>query len=353
MTDGQRLLQLTEHVALRHLVGMHLQTEGVEAYVGQTALHHTQGSHLLSHEEHPLSLEERVGNEVGNGLRLTRSWRTVENERMPFTGFQHGSHLRRVGSHRQRQHLRSQRLVLFAEGSVQRSSLPGEPPFHQTLHYGAFLQFLAMVVHIVPHQIFAEREDAEDALFLHVPPLLLLQGLTDDGEDESHVHTMVIGRQLSEFGDIDLIVLPEEFHQRHVEHNLLVAGADVVAAFLIHHLHGQHQHRRIVGLLALFRLIPAQRSDGHEKRVGTRLLNRVAGRAVDILEHTFRLRFREIGVQLMMTDVGAHQFADGFGKSRADKPSPFVVGLEVHVGPFHDVVFLTVLQMVLYLVYVE
>ena len=93
MGDGQSLFQLAEHVALGYFVGMHLQAERVESDLGQTTLHHTEGGHLLGHEEYTLALEKRIGNQVGDGLRLAGSRRTVQDIRMSLSGSKDGSHL--------------------------------------------------------------------------------------------------------------------------------------------------------------------------------------------------------------------------------------------------------------------
>ena len=77
-------LQLLQQVALGHLVGVHLQAEGVEADFGKTFLHHLKGRHFLCHEEHAAVVEERVGDHVGDGLGFARTRRTVEDKAFPL-----------------------------------------------------------------------------------------------------------------------------------------------------------------------------------------------------------------------------------------------------------------------------
>ena len=115
--------------------------------------------------------------------------------------------------------------------------------------------------------------------------------------------------------NLDVVVLSEEFHERHVHHDILITRTNVVAALLVNHLHGEHQDGGIVGLFALFGLIPPQGSDGHEQRVGTRFLYGVAGRTVDVLQYCLRLGIREVCMELVIADIVAHQFADGFCKA--------------------------------------
>ena len=74
------LLHLLKEMRFRHLVTMQFQAEGIETYLCQTALHHLECCHLLCHEEHALVVIERIGYHIGDGLALSRSRRTVENE---------------------------------------------------------------------------------------------------------------------------------------------------------------------------------------------------------------------------------------------------------------------------------
>ena len=78
-------LHLRQEMRLGHLIGMQLQAERIQSDLRESFLHHLQGGHLLSHEEHPLVLIKRVGNHVRDGLTLSRSWRTVEDEVLTTT----------------------------------------------------------------------------------------------------------------------------------------------------------------------------------------------------------------------------------------------------------------------------
>ena len=77
-------LQLLQQVALGHLVGVHLQAEGVEADFRQTFLHHLQGCHLLGYEKHTAVVVQGVGDHVGDGLALAGAGRAVKDEAAAF-----------------------------------------------------------------------------------------------------------------------------------------------------------------------------------------------------------------------------------------------------------------------------
>ena len=66
-----------------------------------------------------------------------------------------------------------------------------------------------MVVYIVPHQELTEREHAQYALFLYIPPLLLLEGIAEHGEDELHINAMLILRKIGEHRHAYAVVLAQ------------------------------------------------------------------------------------------------------------------------------------------------
>ena len=85
----ERLLQLLQQVSLRHLVGVHLEAERIEADAGQAFLHHLEGRHLLGHEEHTAVVVERIGYHVGDGLALACARRSVEDEAASLAALYH------------------------------------------------------------------------------------------------------------------------------------------------------------------------------------------------------------------------------------------------------------------------
>ena len=177
--DVECLLQLLEEMGLGDFVGMELQAEGVEAYLGQTLLHDAECRHLLGHEQYALALVEGIGNHIGDGLGLTGSRRTIEDEALGESALDDGFELRGVhgngGGHVGR---------LGSEVEV-----PGihvvacfgqdESAFYQTLHDGALLELGGVGVDIVPHDKLVEGEQPEDALVEHFPAGVLGDGLAD------------------------------------------------------------------------------------------------------------------------------------------------------------------------------
>ena len=181
---------------------------------------------------------------------------------MPHAGFEHCSHLRRIHCHRQSQLVGTHVLIFIFECGDQFVGLPSEALLHKAANDGVLKHFVAVAVDVVPHQEFIEREYAEHRLFFNVPSGLIGDGFANDGEDEFHIHSMVIARQRIEFWDGDIEILSQKFYQCDVEHDFLLASANVVHAFLIHHIHRQHQYRRKSRHGAGVALIPSQSAYG-------------------------------------------------------------------------------------------
>ena len=78
--DVESLLHLLKEMGLRHFITMKFQTEWLKSHLRQTTLHHLKRCHLLCHEEYPFVMIQCVGNHIGDGLALSCSRRTVENE---------------------------------------------------------------------------------------------------------------------------------------------------------------------------------------------------------------------------------------------------------------------------------
>ena len=236
----ERLVELCQHVPLRHLVAMQFQAEGSEADLLQTTFHHFKGSHLLGHEEHALALEERIGDQVGNGLRLAGARRTIEDEAVATSSLIDSRHLRRIDSHRQSHVLRLISAIKGPEVGLQFGRFPRQASFHKAIDDGILLHLLVVDMDVVPHQELAEREESEDALSLDAPTFLFLDGLAQHVEDLQHIHSMLVERQFFQSLHFDAMVLAQELYQRDVEHNLLVTLADAVTSTLIDHL-DRHQ----------------------------------------------------------------------------------------------------------------
>ena len=100
-------------MALRHLVRVHLKAERIKTYLCQTTLHHAESCHFLGNKEYTLTLEQGISDEVGDGLRLTRTWRTIEYKGMTESSLKDCRHLRRVNGNRQGKLVRTHLLILI------------------------------------------------------------------------------------------------------------------------------------------------------------------------------------------------------------------------------------------------
>ena len=83
-------------MALRHLVGVQFQAERIQSDLFQSLLHHLEGRHLLGHKQHTTPVIEGIGYHVGDGLALTCSRRTIEDEAATLARLHYGLHLRGV-----------------------------------------------------------------------------------------------------------------------------------------------------------------------------------------------------------------------------------------------------------------
>ena len=296
----ERLVELCQHVPLRHLVAVQFQAEGSEADLLQSTFHHFKGSHLLGHEEHALALEERIGDQVGDGLRLAGARRAIEDEAVATSSLIDSRHLRRIDSHRQSHVLRLISAVEGPEVGLQFGRFPRQASFHEAIDDGILLHLLVVDVNVVPHQELAEREESEDALSLDAPTFLFLDGLAQHVEDFQHIHSMLIKRQFFQSIHFDAMVLAQELHQRDVEHNLLVTLADAVTSTLIDHLDRHQQDGRIACHLRLVGLIPPHGADSQIERVGTGLFDSRTCSTIESLELQFRLLFPKGSMQSML-----------------------------------------------------
>ena len=353
LSHPQHLVHLFQKVLLCGLVGVQFQAERSQVDLLQSRLHDGEGRHLLCHEEHALALIEGVGYHVGNGLRLTRPWRTMQNEAASTARLHNGLHLRRVHIERNG---KVQRCALFVyRARIDRvvSSRLLVVVVNQRCHDGVLFQLIGIGMNVVPHDKLVKREQAQHGLLDDVPLLLLNNGTTEVGENELHVNAALVLRQHLQHVEVDFEVLLQQFHQRDVQDDVLVALThDVVVATAAHHVDGQQQDGRIAGLLALGRLIPLQHAQSQEQAVGTILLKRRTGRSIDVLQGVLQFHVRQVRRYFVVT----YQF----------RYIPLILsGLlprVVHaVGPWlhlfawrgHDAVVLAILQVVFQMLNLE
>ena len=170
-------LYLLQEVALVHLVGMQFHAEGAHAYLLQARLHHLQRCPLLCHEKHALTLIHGIGDKIGDGLRLARTRRAVQNEGAPLAGLHHRFHLRRVGIHRQSVCIGACVHVQFAGIYLRCAVLHQQPAVYEAAHDVAAQHGGAVGVQVVPHYKLGERENAYHRLLCHLPCGMLLHRL--------------------------------------------------------------------------------------------------------------------------------------------------------------------------------
>ena len=270
----QHHIHLLQEVLLRSLVRVEFQAERCQPYFLKTRLHHRQGCHLLSHKQHPLALEQRVGYHVGNGLRLTRSGRAVQDERLAPTRLYHRLHLRRVDVQGYSKVLRLVLAVYATRINHVVVSILLVLLGNQRVNNGVLLQPCRVRVNVVPHDELVEREQAQHGFLQHVPLLLFGNGAAYVGENQLHVYPTLVFRQFLQRVEPDVETLLQQFGQRDVQYDVFVALAyDIVVACPSHHVHRQQQDGSKARLFALLRLVPLQHAECQEQAVGTVLLD--------------------------------------------------------------------------------
>ena len=334
-------------------IGMQLQTERSKVDLLKPRLYHRQGRHLLSHKQHPLALIQSVGNHVRDGLRLTGSWRAVQDKTPSPTRLHDSLHLRRV-------HIQG-------NGEVHGFTLLVDMPrihalnvyvllvlflYQRGYHY-VFLQFFRIRMNIVPHHELVERKQTQHRLFHNAPPIQFYDGLPEIVEYQFHVHSALIFRQFFQSVQINPEVLLQQFHQGDVQDDVLVAFSDdVVVAALADDVHRQEQDGGITRLFAFGIFIPLQHAQCQEKAVGTILLHRGTGRPMHVLQGILQFRFRQVGSYLMVTDQFRHCCLI---------PRSLLFGV-IHAGSIRfqflawrrcDVIVLTILKMVFQRLYLK
>src|SRR5690606_29939186 len=91
-----RAVELLQHIDLRGLIGVEFQTELAETLLLQPAVYDIQRRPLLSHEQHPATECQIVGDHVRDRLRLPGARWAIEDEIAPLAGGDDSGDLRRV-----------------------------------------------------------------------------------------------------------------------------------------------------------------------------------------------------------------------------------------------------------------
>ena len=292
----ERLLHLSEEVALGHFVRVQLQAEGSQSYLVQAFLHHLEGRHLLGDEQHALTLIQGVGYHVGDGLRLSRSGRAVEDEALSPTRLDDGFELRRVDVDGDAEVLRLACLVYLSRIDDILHIFQLDKTFHERFHHDVLLQLLRIVVQVVPHDELVEREQAQLGLFHHLPAFHVLDGMSHGVEDLDDVYAALVHGEGLQHTQVDGELLLQEFEQGRVDDRLLVACAQhIVVARLTDDVYGHQHHRGEAGQRAALALEPLQHAEHEEERVGAVLFERVARGAEDELQCVLQVLLVVVG----------------------------------------------------------
>ena len=83
--ESEGVDDVVEHLIFVGFVGVQLQAEVAEPDVLQSAVHDGKSRHFLRDEKHPASAHDVVGDDVGDGLRLARTGRSVQDETLGKT----------------------------------------------------------------------------------------------------------------------------------------------------------------------------------------------------------------------------------------------------------------------------
>ena len=294
MPGVKRSLQLLKHMAARRLVGVELKAEGADADALKPLLHHLQGRRLLGNEEHSPVMAERVRDDVGDGLALAGSRRTVHDEAPPLACHRDGAELRGVrldGNAELSGLLLPVKAPDIDRGLIATQSAAGD----QRLNDRVFRDKAEVLVDVVPHHELAEREEPKEAAVLYLPARPACDLRADSREDPVDVIAALVHRELAEplHGDAELG--PEVLEKRGVDVHVLVTPAeDKGPCRLPYELHREEEKGRLTGYDALLRLIPFQGAEHDEERVGAVLVKRVAALAVEMCELRLQILSAEL-----------------------------------------------------------
>ena len=310
--DLQHLLQLVQHVLFPGLVGVKLQTERTDAHLTEPALHHRQCRHFFRYEQDTLSLKQRIGNEIGNGLGFAGTGRAMENKAAALPGCTDCRKLGRIGTQRNRQICRRILIVQFLRCGKILCRCPGHMPCHQTVNHRISGQIFSTVADIIPHDKLAEGEKAKKGQLLHIPTGMTHDSLTDDTEHTLQIYALFIGGQRIQSPDGQAKVLPEHFQKGNIHLGILVTQPDqipILGAFA-DNIHRQQHQRCMPGLFTYFRLVPPQQAQRQIKGIGAIFLEADPGLPVKIGNPLLQFSFFQPTANPMLAELLLKQMID-------------------------------------------
>ena len=153
----QAELELGEHIGLARLVGVQLETERFEPLLPQTAVDDVEGGPFFRHEEHAFAVGEAVGDDVGDGLRLSGAGRPLEHKVMAGGGGHDRGELGRVGAARA-EDVAWMVVVIQLRGSdvLRRIGVGHARLMHEVADNAVPGQILQAVGEVLPEQKFGE-----------------------------------------------------------------------------------------------------------------------------------------------------------------------------------------------------
>ncbi len=168
----------------RGLAGLVVQVEGEHAHSNlvQALLHHVQCGALLGDEENPLSLGDRPGQEVRDGLGLSGAGRAFQDERPLRDRFGNGLQL---GGIRRDRGARG-KLVEVDVGNSRHGIHEGlRGGVDEVIHQGVRGQQFPVLVEVLPEPELGELQDGQVDSGLHAEGQVLLGDGPPDGVERS------------------------------------------------------------------------------------------------------------------------------------------------------------------------
>ena len=265
--------QLGDRLALARLVRVQLEAEVAEAGAGEPALHHLERGLLLGDEQHALAGDQRLGDQVGDRLRLAGAGRALQHERPTVGGGQDRGELARVAVERREQLGQRQRAIErrgLGKRRLRRERVAGAG--REVRDHRRAEQRVAVLGQIGPHRELGEREDAEARLGQDLPAIepgdrrgqrahrRRQVELVAIGVGARH-HQAELGRQL-----LEQRVVPPRLGVGRRGHAIALAGAGAAQ------LDGIERQRRVARDAVAVGLEPAQDAEREPQRAGPALL---------------------------------------------------------------------------------
>ena len=254
-------------MGFRRLVTVQFQAERIDADGFESFLHDLECRHFFGDKQHALALEQRIGDHVGDGLRLACSRRTMQDKAASPARINNSLKLRGV--------------YIYGNGKISWRGclikLPGINlilSFRRQTHYLVACQCLyhrmfgkdvGMVVYVVPHDKLAEREQSQDGLIEHVPSWAFHNCRSDGSQHLQHVYPTVVGWQWihARYGQLELLF--DHLDKCDVDDGVLIARSDDIScAAVAFQVDWNHQDGRISRFDAPVGFIPFEYAQSQE-----------------------------------------------------------------------------------------